>query len=100
MGQSQNNSSSKKTEEQIKLDMKRKWDNFGSTPASKINQEEEEKKQESNNSEISPPSIEEKKEKIKKEEKEEEKKEEKEEEKRGTKKTYIFNIKTKSRTKK
>ena len=73
MGQSQNNSSTKKTEEQIKLDMKRKWDNFGSTQASKINQEEE-KKQESNNSEISPPSIEEKKEKIKKEEKEEPKK--------------------------
>ena len=39
MGQTQNNSSTKKTEEQIKLDMKRKWDNFGSTQSSKINQE-------------------------------------------------------------
>ena len=92
MGQSQNNSSTKKTEEQIKLDMKRKWDNFGSTQASKINQEEE-KKQESNNSEISPPSIEEKKEKIKKEEKEEEKKEEKEEEKEEPKKLTFLTLK-------
>jgi len=82
MGQTQNNSSTKKTEEQIKLDMKRKWDNFGSTQSSKINQEEE-KKQEPNNSEISPSSNEEKNEKdeekqemIKEEQKQEEIKEE------------------------
>ena len=82
MGQTQNNSSTKKTEEQIKLDMKRKWDNFGSTQSSKINQEEE-KKQEPNNNQISPSSIEEKNEKdeekqemIKEEEKQEEIKEE------------------------
>ena len=82
MGQTQNNSSTKKTEEQIKLDMKRKWDNFGSTQSSKINQEEE-KKQEPNNSEISPSSNEEKNEKdeekqemIKEELKQEEIKEE------------------------
>ena len=71
MGQTQNSSSTKKTEEQIKLDMKRKWDNFGSTLSSKINQEEEKKQEPDNldNKEISPIPIEEKKEEEAKEEK-------------------------------
>ena len=71
MGQTQNSSSTKKTEEQIKLDMKRKWDNFGSTQSSKINQEEEKKQEPDNldNKEISPIPIEEKKEEEAKEEK-------------------------------
>ena len=38
MGTQQNNTPAKKTDEQIKLDMKKKWDHFGETQSSKVNQ--------------------------------------------------------------
>ena len=61
MGQTQaNNSAPKKTEEQIREDMRRKWDNFGASQTSKNLQEENNKKSEENK-EVSP-SIEDKKE--------------------------------------
>ena len=55
MGQFQSNTPPKKTEEQIKLDMKRKWDNFGSTQSSKNNHEEENKQNSDINNNISQP---------------------------------------------
>ena len=55
MGQFQSNTPPKKTEEQIKLDMKRKWDNFGSSQSSKNNQEEENKQNSDINNNISQP---------------------------------------------
>ena len=55
MGQFQSNNPPKKTEEQIKLDMKRKWDNFGSTQSSKNNHEEENKQNSDINNNISQP---------------------------------------------
>ena len=61
MGQTQaNNSAPKKTEEQIREDMRRKWDNFGASQTSKNLQEENNKKSEEDK-EVSP-SIEDKKE--------------------------------------
>ena len=83
MGIEQNKAPPKKTEEQIKMDMKRKWDNFASNESSKINQEEE-KKQE-------PLSQEE--EKQGEENKEEEKEVEKEEEKKEEKKIAFLSLK-------
>ena len=55
MGQFQSNTPPKKTEEQIKLDMKRKWDNFGSSQSYKNNQEEENKQNSDINNNISQP---------------------------------------------
>ena len=59
MGIQQNKTPPKKTEEQIKQDMKRKWDNFASTESSKINQEEG-NKQDFDNNQISSQKEEEK----------------------------------------
>ena len=83
MGIEQNKAPPKKTEEQIKMDMKRKWDNFASNESSKINQEEE-KKQEPLSQE------EEKQEEVNKEE---EKEVEKEEEKKEEKKIAFLSLK-------
>ena len=55
MGQFQSKTPPKKTEEQIKLDMKRKWDNFGSTQSSKNNHEEENEQNSDINNNISQP---------------------------------------------
>ena len=63
--QSSNNSNNvKKTDEQIKEEMRRKWENFGASQSSKINQEEENKinTEEFEKNNISPQQIEEKKE--------------------------------------
>ena len=60
-----NNNNVKKTDEQIREDMRRKWENFGASQSSKINQEEKNEinKEESEVNNVSPPQqIEEKKE--------------------------------------
>ena len=60
-----NNNNVKKTDEQIREDMRRKWENFGASQSSKVNKEEENEinKEESNINNISPTQhIEEKKE--------------------------------------
>ena len=60
-----NNNNVKKTDEQIREDMRRKWENFGASQSSKVNQEEENgiNKEESDINNISPTQhIEEKKE--------------------------------------
>ena len=88
MGIQQNKSPPKKTEEQIKQDMKRKWDNFASTESSKINQEEGNKQHFDNNQILSP------QEEGKPEEKKEEKpEEEKEEENKEVKKLAFLSLK-------
>ena len=71
--------SNEKTEQQIKDDMKRKWDNFGKIQEAKYEQEQKEKnkqniesiKEETNNNKIEPENI---NEEIKEEKKEQEKK--------------------------
>ena len=70
----------KKIEEQIREDMRRKWDNFGATQSSKIKEEKEQINQNTedfNNNTDNIPSHDEKKEEEKEEEKYEEEKEEK-----------------------
>ena len=78
MGLDQNKpQETKKTEEQIREDMRRKWENFGSTQSSKIKEEKEEINQNINNFNNITDNIplnDEKKEEIKLEEEKEEKK--------------------------
>jgi len=69
-----NNNNVKKTDEQIREDMRRKWENFGASQSSKVNKEEENEinKEESDINNISPTQhIEEKKEEEKEINKEE-----------------------------
>ena len=82
MGLDQNKpQETKKTDEQIREDMRRKWDNFGSTQSSKIKEEKKEINQNINNNTDSNSINDEKKEEEKYEEEKEEKEEKYEEEK-------------------